>query len=288
MGGNNERSLLLARITVDFFSQALMRTTTLDVILPVDNVGDAMGRDYDLRHNKSKDEAAPYPRRTGPFKTLFLLHGITGNHTDFISETRIRALAEEHNLAVIMPSGYNAFYLDQPESHNYYGSFVGEELVRMARSMFPLSTRREDTFIGGVSMGAYGALRNGLHYCENFGAIVALSSAMVVDGFDRIISDDLFFLSRLFLESTFGNLNNVMDSDKDPGRLAADLVYCDRPRPRVFMACGNQDPLVQANRYLADRMRGTGLEVDWREYPGGHDWHLWNQALTDAINWLPL
>ena len=79
--------------------------------------------------------------------------GITGNHTDFISETRIRALAEEHNLAVIMPSGYNAFYLDQPESHNYYGSFVGEELVRMARSMFPLSTRREDTFIGGVSMG---------------------------------------------------------------------------------------------------------------------------------------
>ena len=278
----------MARITVDYFSAALMRTTTLDVILPVDNTGDAMALDYNLRHNNQSHVGAPYPVRKGPFKTLFLLHGITGNHTDFISETRIRALAEDHNLAVIMPSGYNAFYLDHPETHNYYGRFVGQELVEVARAMFPRSQRREDTFIGGVSMGAYGALRNGLNYCENFGAIISLSSAMVVEGFDRIISDDLFFLSRPFLESTFGDLDHVVDSDKDPGRLAADIVYCDRPRPRVFMAVGNQDPLAPANRYLADRMRGTGIDVTYREMNGGHDWHLWNEALQQAIDWLPL
>ena len=198
MGGNNERSPSWhASLSISFRrrSCAPPRSTSSSPWITSATPWAAITT---CATTSPKDEAAPYPRRTGPFKTLFLLHGITGNHTDFISETRIRALAEEHNLAVIMPSGYNAFYLDQPESHNYYGSFVGEELVRMARSMFPLSTRREDTFIGGVSMGAYGALRNGLHYCENFGAIVALSSAMVVDGFDRIISDDLFFLSRPF------------------------------------------------------------------------------------------
>ncbi len=278
----------MARLSVDFFSAALMRTTTLDVILPVDNVGDAMGVDWQRRHDERAWDRRDYPGRRGPFKTLYLLHGITGNHTDLISETRIRALAEEHNLAVVMPSGYNAFYIDQPESHNYYGRFIGEELVDATRRMFPLSTKREDTFIGGVSMGAYGALRNGLKFCENFGSIVSLSTAMIVDGFEQIISDDLFFLSREFLTSTFGDLNQVVNSDKDPARLAADLVYCDRPRPRVFMACGNQDPLAQANRVLADKLRGIGLDVQYHELDGGHDWNLWNQALPQAIAWLPL
>ncbi len=54
----------------------------------------------------------------------------------------------------------------------------GSSFVEAARRMFPISRRREDTFIGGISMGAYGALRNGFKYAENFGGIIALSSAM--------------------------------------------------------------------------------------------------------------
>ena len=283
----------MALISVDYFSSSLMRTTTLEVILPVDDQGAAYATDSVMRHagGSLEDEMraweqSPYPPKKAPFKTLFLLHGISGNHADWISETRIRSWAENHGIAVVMPSGYNAFYLDQPEVHNYYGRFVGQELVEVARRMFPLSTRREDTFIGGISMGAYGALRNGLKYCETFGSIVALSSAMVIDGFEQIISDDLFFRSRPFLERTFGDLSHVRGSDKDPARLAADLVYCDRPRPRIFMSCGNQDPLAEPNRVLARRMRDTGLDVTYHEMNGGHDWEFWNSALPEALNWL--
>ena len=274
----------MALISVDYFSSSLMRTTTLEVILPVDDQGAAYATDSALRHTDGTLEAEmrtweqnPYPPKKAPFKTLFLLHGISGNHADWISETRIRSWAENHGIAVVMPSGYNAFYLDQP----------GQELVEVARRMFPLSTRREDTFIGGISMGAYGALRNGLKYCETFGSIVSLSSAMIINNFDQIISSDgLFFLSRDFLEHTFGDLSHVRDSDKDPARLAADLVYCDRPRPRIFMTCGNQDPLAEANRMLAGRMRDTGLDVTYHEMHGGHDWDFWNTALPEALNWL--
>ena len=284
----------MALISVDYFSSSLMRTTTLEVILPVDDQGAAYATDSAMRHAGGTLEAEmrtweqrPYPPKKAPFKTLFLLHGISGNHADWISETRIRNWAESHGIAVVMPSGYNAFYLDQPEVHNYYGRFVGQELVEVARRMFPLSTRREDTFIGGISMGAYGALRNGLKYCETFGSIVSLSSAMIINNFDQIISSDgLFFLSRDFLEHTFGDLSHVRDSDKDPARLAADLVYCDRPRPRIFMTCGNQDPLAEANRMLAGRMRDTGLDVTYHEMHGGHDWDFWNSALPEALNWL--
>lgn len=278
----------MARLSVDYYSPSLMRTTTLDVILPIDNHDEALGLDALRRNDPAAWERTPYIAERAPFKTLFLLHGMSGNHRDFVSETRIRSWAERRNLAVVMPSGYNAFYLDQPDSHNYYGRFVGQELIEVARRMFPLSRRREDTFIGGISMGAYGALRNGFKYCENFGSIVALSTAMIINDFDSVISDDLFFLSRPFLESTFGDLNHVVDSDKDPRRLAADVVYCDRPRPRVFLSWGSSDPLAQANRVLAERLRGTGIDVTERELPGGHDWDFWNAALPQALDWLPL
>ena len=277
----------MASISVDYYSSSLMRTTTLNVILPFDNPNDAWAVDANLRRDPNNWDAAPYPPKKAPFRTLILLHGINGNHTDIISETRITKWATDHQIAVVMPSGYNAFYVDNPETHNYFGRFVGLELPNVVRRMFPLSERREDMFIGGISMGAYGALRNGFKYAENFGAIIALSSAMIIDNFDALIRAEPVFLSRPFLESTFGDLNQVIDSDKDPARLAADVVYCDRPRPRVFMAWGNQDPLAQPNRVLAARLRGTGIEVEQREFAGGHDWDFWNQALPQALDWLP-
>ena len=278
----------MARLSVDYYSPSLMRTTTLDVILPVDDHGEALGLDALRRSDPAAWERTPYPPQKAPFKTLYLLHGMSGNHRDFVSETRIRSWAESRGIAVVMPSGYNAFYLDQPGSHNYYARFVGQELVEVSRRMFPLSNRREDTFIGGISMGAYGALRNGFKYAENFGSIIALSSAMVINDIESIVTDDLFFLSRPFRESVFGPLDQVPDSDKDPRRLAADVVYCDRPRPRVYMAWGTQDPLAQANRLLAERLRGTGIDVTQEELPGGHDWEFWNTSLKRALDWLPL
>ena len=275
----------MARLTVDYFSAALMRTTTLEVILPIDNIDEAYAADATIRRNPNATDVA-YPRKRAPFKTLYLLHGITGNHADWISQTRIQHWAEKRGIAVVMPSGYNAFYLDQPDTHNLFGRFVGSEMVEVTRSMFSLSTRREDTFIGGISMGGYGALRNGLKNCETFGGVIGISSAMVIDGVEQIISEEPFFLSRPFLESTFGDLAHVMGSDKDPGRLAADLVYCDRPRPRVYMTCGTSDPLLTPNRALAERLRGTGLDVTYREGNGGHDWDFWNEALPQALDWV--
>ena len=43
---------------------------------------------------------------------FYLLHGIIGNHADWASSSRIRELAERNDLAVIMPSGDNSFYVD--------------------------------------------------------------------------------------------------------------------------------------------------------------------------------
>ena len=134
----------MAVFQVNFMAETLGRTVPLFAILPTD-------KSY-LPGMERREEGKPY-------KTLYLLHGIVGNYTDWIYGTRIQRWAEERDLAVVMPSGDNSMYLDHAVDR--YGEFIGKELVEFTRKTFPLSGKREDTYIGGLSMGGFGALRNG-------------------------------------------------------------------------------------------------------------------------------
>ena len=156
----------MAVMQVDFVSQCLMRTVTIKVILPLDKIA------------KMNGEKAYVPEK---FTTLYLLHGMLGNHTDWIDGTRIQRWAQEKNLAVVMPAGENRFYVDNPREGAYFGEYIGRELVEMTRKMFPLSEKREDTFIAGLSMGGYGAIRNGLKYHKTFSHIAGLSSGIMLE-----------------------------------------------------------------------------------------------------------
>ena len=263
----------MALIQVNFVSKALMRTVTVNVILPVDKV--LLGDDPE--------------KESEPFKTLYLLHGIFGNYTDWVSGTGIQRWAEEKDLAVVMPSGDNMFYVDQKEGHNYYGEFVGKELVEVTRKMFPLSHRREDTFIAGLSMGGYGAIRNGLKYHDTYGYIAGLSTATIIDGLETLTNDTPNFINRRdFAESVFGDLSKVKDSDMDPEWLIKRLAEKGVELPKVYLACGLDDFLLEGNRKMRDYMQTAGFNVTYEEGPGAHEWDFWNRYIKKVIDWLPL
>lgn len=263
----------MALIQVNYLSECLMRTVPVNVILPVD---------------KLTFPGMP-KREEKPYKTLYLLHGIFGNYTDWVSGTKIQRWAEEKDLAVVMPSGDNMFYVDQEESHNFYGEFIGKELVNMTRKMFPLSRKREDTYIAGLSMGGYGALRNGLKYSETFGCIASLSGAMVVDHIAERTDDVPFFIdSRSFARSIFGDLDKAEESDKNPKWLAKKLKEEGKDIPRIYLTCGLQDSLLEANREMRDFLKEQGADVTYVEGEGAHEWDFWNRSIKDVLEWLPL
>lgn len=262
----------MAFIQMSILSKSLMRTVPVNVILPAD---------------KMVFPGMPEPPEK-PFKTLYLLHGVFGSYIDWVNGTRIQRYAEEHDLAVVMPSGDNAFYVDQPGANNYYGEFVGKELVELTRKMFPLSRKREDTFIGGLSMGGYGAMRNGLKYWENFGCIVALSGALLVEDMAKRTNDDPFFLNRRdYAEACFGDLSKILDSDRNPKYLVRQLKKEGRPIPRIYMACGDADSLLPANQGMAAFLKEQGADVTFEVGPGAHEWDFWDTYIRKAIEWLP-
>jgi len=267
----------MALIQVNFVSQTLWRTVPIQVILPIDKL--------------TPDGRLPEPKK---FKTLYLLHGLLGNYTDWVSGTRIQRWAEEHDLAVVMPSGDNAFYVDRPTSHNRYGEFIGKELVEITRRMFPLSDRREDTFIGGLSMGGFGAMRNGLKYHETFGAIISLSGAF--NQFEEMFdpcAPKIGLLDPAFQESIYGPLPEAFNSDKNPRVLIEHLGTRKQadpslPLPQIYLACGTEDGLLSFSRIYEKLLRENGFDVTYEEGPGDHNWEFWDTYIKRVIDWLPL
>lgn len=252
----------MALIQMTYLSMALMRTVEVQVILPVDKINLAGGG------QKGKK-----------YKTLYLLHGFLGSNMDWISGTCIQRWAESKDLAVVMPSGENSFYFDHGMPNSAYGTFVGQELPVMMRRTFPLSERREDTFIGGLSMGGYGALRNGLKYCDAFSHIVALSSAVHI--FEEKGS------GRFGSLACFGDREKAEKTDLDP-KVAFENARARGQAPRIYMACGLEDDLLAANRKLRDHFEEQGAELTYVETAGGHDWDFWNSQIREALEWLPL
>lgn len=255
----------MALIQVDFRSEALKRSVEFNVILPVEKF-------------------------RGPYPTLYLLHGLTDNRNGWLHNTRIRMWAENIGLAVVMPSGDNSFYMDILVKNGClgdYGKYVGDELVRATREMFPLSRCREDTFIGGLSMGGFGACRNGLKYSDTFSKVIILSGAL-----------HFFEYPREWVETegnTLGETRNfrVLDetenSDRNP-RFLINQIKENQSRsfPDFYIACGLQDVLLKANRSIASALKDAGANVTYEEGEGIHDWIFWDAYIQYALNWLDI
>lgn len=264
----------MAHIQVTYMSQALWRSVPVQVILPADKAS----RDGEL-----------LPERK--FKTLYLLHGLHGSSMDWITRTRIIRWAEMQDLAVVMPSGDNSYYVDNPAAQNRYCEFIGKELVEITRRMFPLSDRREDTFIGGLSMGGFGAILAGLKYPETFGRIVGLSSGLQIFEQPDCVSEKV----RTYGETIFGpgTMEEAAASDKNPRVLLTALAEKAKADPsvhlpKIYMAIGESDFLLDSNRLYKKLFEENGYDLTYVEAPGDHNWDFWDTFIHEALQWLPL
>ena len=251
----------MAILQVNYVSDALFRMVTLNVILPIDKV----------------DPQGAYINKGKKFKTLYLLHGLLGNYTDWVHGTRVQRWAQEHDLAVVMPSADNSFYVNTAAPRNDYGKFIGEELVNVTRMMFPLSDKKEDTFIAGLSMGGYGAMRNGLKYSDTFSHIASFSGA-------------LHIADEKGIHPGWGTQLLQNDPDSNPATLLTDLKKAGKPIPKIYISCGMDDELLPASRHYRDLCEAAGADVTYIEEPGyGHEWDFWAKHVCKIIKeWLPL
>jgi S-formylglutathione hydrolase FrmB len=261
----------MAVMDIRFYSEILDRTVSFKAIIPGDN-----------RVDEKKANPKEFSRN---IKTLYLLHGKEGDSSDYLYRTDILTIAMKYNLAVIMPSGENSWYVDKEQYSSRFKEFIGKELVEYVQSTFHLSKAKNDNFIGGLSMGGYGAICTGLTYYNTFSKIVGLSSALIID--DISSEKPLRGAEDLHdFEYIFDSLENLKKSDKNPEVIIRNNELLNMESPKIFLCIGKDDFLYNCNQRFVKFLKGTNIDFIYKESEGIHNWDFWNEWLEPSIKWL--
>lgn len=249
----------MAMIDFKFFSEALGMQTQCYVVLPQSNLSGEIGI-------KSRSDRKKY-------KCLYLLHGLSDDHTIWLRRTSIERYATEYGICVVMPCGDKSFYTDMKYGSRYY-TYIARELPQIIREFFRVSDKREDNYIAGLSMGGYGALKIGLRECASFCAAAGLSSVADIKkgGFDE-------------LKIAIWGEGCKIPGDDDLFALAVKRSKSAK-RPRIFMGVGTEDFLYEDNVRLKALFETLDYDYTYRESPGTHNWAFWDEYIQYVLEWM--
>jgi putative tributyrin esterase len=212
-------------------------------------------------------------------KVLYLLHGLSEDASAWQRFSTIEADAAAYGLVVVMPSVGRSFYIDQPNGQKYF-SYLTEELPQYLSDVFDLSPSRDDTLIAGSSMGGYGAFKAALFYPGRYHAAASFSGMLSLEILNTH-PDDPRMAEFTYL---FGDLQKQRGSPNDPAVWLQKAAQNPASLPRLFMACGRQDDLYPLNRYFHAACQQMGLNIDYHEEDGRHDWFFWQIQIRRFLN----
>ena len=254
---------------MEFHADTLMQHTNFSFVLPNDV-------EMEEVFDKSHYEREPL--------NLILLHGLTGTDTDWIYGGVAQLMAIQYNVNVFMPTTGNSFYLDKGYKGRNNASYIAEELPAYIQKTFGIEMKRENTMIGGLSMGGYGAIHTALMYPEKYSACIALSSALVVrDVANAPDSEVGGVLPAGFREELFGDPSKLIDSDKNPEVLYRRIKEQGKEAPFMYIAIGTEDNLLPSNRLFRDFLEDEGATFFYEEGPGAHTWQFWNEYIDRGL-----
>ena len=254
--------IVSARVeTVKFQSKLVNTTLPYNVILPAD---------YDSS-------------RTTRYPVLYLLHGLDGHYSDWVSRTNIADYASAYSLIVVMPEGNDGWYTDSATvATDKYESYILKELLPDVEERYRTIQARYGRAIAGLSMGGYGAIKFGLKAPQTFAFAASLSGAFSVM---RLTENEIPTTWKHSLalvgpvDSETRRANDLFDLiEKLPAGRVQSLPY-------FYFDCGTEDlPLIFAsNRQLAIEMYEKKIPHEFREMPGDHSWGYWDRQVQEVL-----
>ncbi|MDD4817551.1 MAG: alpha/beta hydrolase family protein [Victivallaceae bacterium] len=254
----------MAFIQCEFFSNVLGMQMQMNVILPQPNTAHI-------------GTASAAKSATGDYPVMYLLHGMSDDQSIWSRFTGIERYVSGKNLIVVMPNAHRSYYMKMYRGFDYW-TYISEELPEIVAGLFHVSKRREDTFVCGLSMGGYGALRLGLMRPDRFAAACSLSGVADIKSFPSYVDAGC----RPEMERIFGPFDSLPESHDDLFYLA-DRFVASGGDTRILQVCGTEDFLYRDNVRLRDHFRKIGLKADYLEEPGSHTWEFWDRHVQTAL-----
>lgn len=263
----------MAGMSCHYYSFSLKHTLDINVIIPTPEGKEQI---------TSEETKKAYPYEKG-LPVLYLLHGAFGDYSSWMRFSNIERYAQRHCCAVVMASAENSFYQDMHRGNRFF-TFFTEELPAFIKSIFPVSERREDTFVAGLSMGGYGAWFLALSRPDLYAKAASLSGAL-----------DIVTAYREMKKGVIDGPFPWEDIFEDPEQLSgshADLMALyDRCAaagnvPGLYYACGTEDFVYDMNREIKERLEEKGAKAVYEEGKGGHTWDFWDKYIQKVLQWM--
>jgi len=253
----------MAFLETHFHSKELNKQVTANVILP--------------EVNKKKPGCG---KPEGTYKTLYLLHGKTGDYSLWMRRTSIERYAAEYGIAVVMPDAANSWYTNTFYGANYF-NFMTEELPAVCRSYFSgMSDKREDNFVMGLSMCGYGALKIALNCPDKYFACASFSGAVEImrKGFEVDLQE-----WRSVFDFQLQSADELEGGPHDLYALARQKKAEGVDFPKFYIWCGTEDRWVTKNRILHEVFEEEGIAHTYAESTGDHTWPYWDEQIQVAL-----
>lgn len=238
----------MAFATIQYFSRALRKASSFNIVFPDD------------------------PRIEPPWSVFYLLHGLSDDHTIWMRRTSIERYVAGLPLVVVMPDGGRGFYSNAAEGDAYEDDLL--EVIGLVDRTFPVKAEREGRAIGGLSMGGYGAVKMGVKHHEMFASVNSHSGAV---GFLKGVSEERPLsceFARIYGPEPAGG-------DDDPFALVTQVDHGRLPKMRID--CGTEDFLLDQNRDFHRHLDELMIPHEYEEFPGGHDWAYWDAHVQEAV-----
>lgn len=249
----------MALVTLDYRSEVLSMSMTLKLLYP---------------------EKALYTAEVEDIPVLYLLHGMSGDVDTWMRRTSIERYVRDTNLAVVFLDTHDGWYSNTHSGYRYFDAFT-QEVPELLANLFPkLSQKRSKTFVAGLSMGGYGALKFALQ-TNRFSHAASLSGALDFQDLEPLVDE---FRGLTYWRGVFGDqifAKNQLDD------LVTWLDQTDR-KTKLFAWCGEQDFLFPANQRAKTLLEAAGFELTFTSSPGKHEWYYWDQQIQEVLKWLPI
>ena len=217
---------------------------------------------------------AGYDTSDTRYPTLYLLHGLYGDFTNWSAQTRIVEYAKGLNLIIAMPDAGNSWYADSAtKPADKFETYFIRDFITEIEARYRTLPEARARAVAGLSMGGYAAIKFSLKFPGTFSFVGAMSAALDAPG-------DLEERHPEFLEglrTVFGERGNSARAQNDVFLLlssarTAGLPYFD-------LDCGSDDMFLMVNRKFAARLQEQKVPYEAHEFPGDHNWRYWDAAI---------
>lgn len=260
--GSAQRGARASVETVQFHSTLVGKTLPYNVVLPPDYRASRVTR---------------YP-------VLYLLHGLTGHYSDWLTRTNVADYASKYRIIVVMPEGNDGWYTDSASvASDKYESYFIRELLPDVQKRYRTIESRYGRGVAGLSMGGYGALKFGLKYPATFAFAGSMSGALRAASWSEKEMAGPPSFAQSFM-SVFGPLgsetrkaNDIFETVRTitPARANA-LSY-------LYLDCGTEDVLAKDNAQFAALLHEKKIAHEYRQLPGNHNWQYWDQQVREVL-----